>query len=267
MMSAPVDPFFYEKLGVNFTDSNVTNIQQQGQVIHSKGSMWSKRRLKTLIQKNEFDKLPKTENDVVLTYQEFKSLFEKAHPTIHFGHCEGFNEFESENLSIVGTPIPHPFMVFFYAHAFNLESITQEKRMRKVEFDGFPFRMYTYVDENLAPIEIRFARMQIDQLVGRARTLRNDCVVSVSSGIPPSDTTIQRKDSFWIRFESLFWLWLLDRFHGKEADGWTDWAIPSILKIRLQAARWSNVSIGWESATLDFRIPNHYHGEFDPGSG
>lgn len=203
MMSATVDPFFYEKLGVNFTDSNVTNIQQQGQVIHSKGSMWSKRRLKTLIQKNEFDKLPKTENDVVLTYKEFKSLFEKAHPTIHFGHCEGFNELESENLSIVGTPIPHPFMVFFYAHAFNLESITQEKRMRKVEFDGFPFRMYTYVDENLAQIEIRLARMQIDQLVGRARTLRNDCVVSVSSGIPPSDTTIQRKDSFWIRVSIL----------------------------------------------------------------
>ena len=193
IMSATVDPFFYEKLGLKFTGYNVTNIEQKGQVIHYKGPMWSKKRLKTLKQKKEFNKLPKTGNDVVLTYKEFKSLFPKAHPTIHIGHCEGFNELKSQNLSIVGTPIPHPFLVFLYAKALNVEYVTQQKGMRTVELDDCHFRMYTFLDDNLCQIEIRLARMQIDQLVGRARTLRNNCVVSVYSGIPPSDRTLEKK--------------------------------------------------------------------------
>lgn len=85
-------------------------------------------------QNKELDKLPQTNNDVVLTYKEFKHLFPKSYPTIHFGHCEGFNELTSENISIIGTPITNPFLVFLYAKSLNLDYSTQKMKMTELNF-------------------------------------------------------------------------------------------------------------------------------------
>ena len=44
--------------------------------------------------------------------------------------------------------------------------------------------MYTYIDEGLAQIETRLARAQIEQAIGRSRTIRTDATVKVYSIIP-----------------------------------------------------------------------------------
>ena len=48
----------------------------------------------------------------------------------------------------------------------------------------YHFKMYTLQNNHLAQIEIRLARMHLDQAIGRARAIRESCSVTVYSKTP-----------------------------------------------------------------------------------
>lgn len=79
-----------------------------------------------------------------------------------------------------------------YARSMGLEPIASDynKKLREVVLDGYRFKMYTFQNDHLAQIEIRLARMHLDQAIGRSRAIRESCSVTVYSKIPCQQTDI-----------------------------------------------------------------------------
>jgi hypothetical protein len=178
LFSGSVDEWFYKRLFPNRTFLKVDNAMNAGQVFHYAGKAYTKNQLK----KGQIPELDP--NDMVITYKDYKHLFQNSHPTIHFGSVEGFNTLIGKNLSIVGTPVPNPRVTQLYAHVLGYETNNQAKCFRSICINQSVVEMYTFKDEVLAQIEIRIARMQLLQAIGRARTVLENCRVTVYTRVP-----------------------------------------------------------------------------------
>jgi hypothetical protein len=77
-----------------------------------------------------------------------------------------------------------------YAKALGLDYTNQEKEYRSFLLDNYRFDMYTYTDENLAKIELKLTQMELEQAVGRGRTVRTDAQLELFSKVPIDSTDI-----------------------------------------------------------------------------
>ena len=188
MLSATADPFFYKNLYPNITYNQLPLVENKVKVIQYTNCMFSKNQMK---RANCF--LPEVGNSKVITYKEMKHLFPtKNQCELHFGNLEGRDLLKGQDITIIGTPVPPPVVTELYAALLGIKATLSNriKKLRLVELDGFKFKMYTYVDEGLTQIEIRLARAQIEQAIGRARTIRSDAKVKVYSNIPCKQSDI-----------------------------------------------------------------------------
>jgi hypothetical protein len=193
LLSGTFDDFFYSKILDDFNLSEVPMIPNQNSIVQYTRFMFSRRQLLDL----NF-KLPIIPDDFkVITYKEHKDLFGKdTNCELHFGNLEGIDSVNGANLVIIGTPVPPPYITFLYAKmlGFDLCLEGMKKVSRNVVIDEFVFRMFTFSSDDLAQIEVRLARMQIEQAIGRARSIRSDCRVILYSNIPCNQTDIFEKD-------------------------------------------------------------------------
>ena len=57
-------------------------------------------------------------------------------------------------------------------------------KYQEVEYNGFKFWFNTYDNKFLRQIQLWFINTELEQAVGRARLLRNDCTVYLYSNLP-----------------------------------------------------------------------------------
>lgn len=113
-----------------------------------------------------------------ITFKKYSSDLD-----IHFGNSEGCDFLAGENLAVVGTP--HMNECVYKLMAYCMGGKTDGAvHFRPVEYNGFKFWFSTYENELLRHIQFWLIESELEQCVGRARLLRNNCTVYLFSNFP-----------------------------------------------------------------------------------
>ena len=189
IMSATVSPEIYRKLypDVEFEVFDISNVQQSGQIIQYTENSYSRLSLKNK-GKSLSDEL---EEDNVITFKGYKHLFKNPVNDIHFGNCSGYDTLNGQNLAVVGTPHGSIVQYYLIGKLMNIKFEMTESPMNNniVQYNGFEFTFYCFNDLDLRLIQFYIIESDLIQAVGRARTLRKDCIVEVYSNFPLPITT------------------------------------------------------------------------------
>lgn len=116
----------------------------------------------------------------VITFKKYSDSSD-----IYFGNSEGVNSMKGQDLAVIGTPHIPNFLYEMLAYQIGYET-TEKDIMRYIEVshNGFRFWFYTYKNELLRQIQFWMIESELEQSVGRARLLREDCTVYLYSDYP-----------------------------------------------------------------------------------
>jgi hypothetical protein len=102
---------------------------------------------------------------------------------------------EGKDILVIGTPYHAEFL--YKLVAFNMGiSFDEDAEMKAqlVTYNGYRFWFTTYDDENLRAIHFWMIESELEQAVGRARLLRNDCKVHLFSNFPLNQAIMKEFD-------------------------------------------------------------------------
>lgn len=120
----------------------------------------------------------------------FKMLFPNS--KIHFGKTEGFNEYKGRNIAVVGTP--HTSPVLYKLIGTMLGYCTAgEMKPRKIKRNGYSFLFMTYSNKEMQNLQLFFIESELEQAIGRARLLNEECTVYVFSNYPCQQAELQQE--------------------------------------------------------------------------
>ncbi|MBR1529935.1 MAG: DEAD/DEAH box helicase family protein [Oscillospiraceae bacterium] len=123
----------------------------------------------------------------------FKNIEQEFNTKYHFGNVEGLNSLSGKNLSVIGLPNKPDFVYCLYGMRAGLElTQTQNMHHQRIEWNGYSFSLNTFKDKTLQDVQIWMLSSQLEQAVGRARLLRNDCTVTVYAGFPVEQAEFRR---------------------------------------------------------------------------
>jgi len=197
ILSATIPIDFYKKLypNIEFESINIRNVEQVGKVVQYTGRSCSRSGLERYGKSISDEVGDKT----VITFQRLKELFNNPTQDIHFGNCSGYDYLSGKDLTVVGTPHRNNIEYFLLAKLMGVkfDYFNSLFRYQKIEYNGFKFMFNTFDNEELRNIQIPLIESDLIQAVGRARTLRNECIAEVYSGLPLSisDEFIIKKKS------------------------------------------------------------------------
>jgi hypothetical protein len=105
----------------------------------------------------------------------------------YFGTAIGRDHLKGKDINIIGTPHKPDFL--YKLLAFSMDFDVDESAMVKpcqVRHNGYQFRFTTFDEkyEGLRKIQFWIIESELEQAVGRARLLRNDCTVNLFSNFP-----------------------------------------------------------------------------------
>lgn len=131
---------------------------------------------------NILDKLKeRIEEDTVITFKAYEEQFDTVY---HFGNTEGVNCLAGKNLSVIGIPNVRDYVYGLYGMLASADVQDDVMSQYLTEHNGYEFYLHTYKDPLLRRFQLWMISSQLEQAVGRARLLRNDCVVKVFAGFP-----------------------------------------------------------------------------------
>ncbi len=108
---------------------------------------------------------------------------------LHFGNTEGSNMLEGQDILVVGTPYHAEFIYKLAALSMGLEFDEDEKmELQTINYNGYRFQFTTFQDEGLRKVHLWMIESELEQAVGRARLLRNECTVHLFSSFPLSQS-------------------------------------------------------------------------------
>lgn len=197
ILSATIPIEFYKKLypNIEFESIDIRNVEQIGKIIQYTGRSCSR---------NGMERYGKSISDevgdkTVITFRRLKGLFSNPTQDIHFGNCSGYDYLSGKDLTVVGTPHRNNIEYFLLAKLMGVkfDYFNSPFRYQKIEYNGFKFMFNTFHNEDLRKIQLPLIESDLIQAVGRARTLRNECLAEVYSGLPLSiaDEFIIKKKS------------------------------------------------------------------------
>jgi len=110
----------------------------------------------------------------------------KTMPNWYFGNLEGLDELAGQDIAIVGANHRPEVVYHMYAAALGHKPTRLESHLsyQTVVHNGYKFSFMTYDEDSfLRTIQMWLLESDLVQAVGRARTLRNDCIVHVFSDL------------------------------------------------------------------------------------
>lgn len=115
-------------------------------------------------------------NNEVIT---FKSIEQEFHTRYHFGNVEGMNHLHGKNLDVVG--LPNLDETVYCLYGMRAGAVIQKSAMypQRIVYRDKSFYLNTYKNQVLQMIQTWLISSQLEQAVGRARLLREDCTVTV----------------------------------------------------------------------------------------
>lgn len=189
IMSATVPVELYKRLYPNrkFKVFDHRNVEQIGKVVQHTERSCSRISLEKF--KEEISQ--KVTGLPVITFKKFKHSFDSSCQDMHFFNCSGSDLLKGRDIAVVGTPHGSIIQYFLMAKMMGIEFEIKDGMMnnRTVRHRGFKFTFYCFENENLRDIQFHIIESNLVQAVGRARTLREDCTVSLYSNFPLYITT------------------------------------------------------------------------------
>ncbi|MBE6904674.1 MAG: hypothetical protein E7476_00125 [Ruminococcaceae bacterium] len=123
----------------------------------------------------------------------FKNYDPKAGmDSLHIGATEGNNLYTGQNIVIVGTP-HMPDFLYKLVGLFLGFDISSNLTVQEIEHNGFRLRFCAYENEQLRHLQLWYIESELEQCIGRARLLRNDCTVYLYSNFPVKQTTLEEE--------------------------------------------------------------------------
>ena len=109
--------------------------------------------------------------------------------SLHFGNTEGSNTLEGQDILVVGTPYHAEFLYKLAAFSMGMDFDEDEKMtLQDVTYNGYTFKFTTFENEELRAVHFWMLESELEQAVGRARLLRNECSVHLFSNFPLSQS-------------------------------------------------------------------------------
>lgn len=125
----------------------------------------------------------------IITFKKFEVGVEENFNSagIHFGNSTGLNGLEGRDLAVIGTPYrveEYYKLIACYLGADVNQEGDKRPSLRRAEYKGNSFLITTYRDPLLGEVQLYSIESELEQCVGRARLLRQDCSVYVFSCFP-----------------------------------------------------------------------------------
>lgn len=181
IMSATVDSTLYQMLysrrKIHFYECR--KAKYMGKVIQYTDYSYSR----FFFNENEqiVDELRKrTENQVVIT---LNCIEDKFNTKYHFGNVEGLNDNRGKDIAVIGLPNLNNVVYALYAMRMGYMGDVH-MCCRRIKYNNCDFRLNTFEDKIIRRIQLWLLSSQLEQAVGRARLLRENCTVTVFSGFP-----------------------------------------------------------------------------------
>lgn len=133
----------------------------------------------------EDEELLKTAKSIVgeIPIITFKSQKDE-NDELNFGNTEGHNCYEGKDIAVVGTPHLNEIVYKMYAVALEVDIADKQMKYQEIERNNFKFWFMTYDNEDLRDIQIWLIESELEQAIGRARLLRNNCSVFLFANYP-----------------------------------------------------------------------------------
>jgi hypothetical protein len=184
ILSATAPIPIYEKLfGDRLEVIDIGNVKNQGNVEQHTNRSFSR---SSLTKAGLEDVKELVGNKPVITFQSFSDKINSDNLEIHYGNCEGFDSLKGSDIVVLGTPHLNNIVYFLYAKVLGITLDDEGCLMRhqKIEWNGFRFMFMSFNDEQLRNIQLSLIESELQQAVGRARTIRTDAKVMVYSNLP-----------------------------------------------------------------------------------
>lgn len=130
------------------------------------------------------------DNNVVITFKDIEKEFNTIY---HFGNTEGLNLLKGKNLAVIGLPNLNEIVYCLYAMRAGSELKRSKMYPHRIEYNNRNFYLNSYQDKILQKIQTWILSSQLEQAVGRARLLRENCIVTVYSGFPVEQAELRWK--------------------------------------------------------------------------
>ncbi len=127
----------------------------------------------------------------VITYSDSKCLFNNPVQDLYFGQCTGIGAWKGNDIAVVGTYHRNNAYYLLFA-AVKGQTYTNEQTSMSQQLitrNGMRFKFMTYDDEYLRVIQLALIESELNQAVGRARTLREKATVKLVSNYPLRNET------------------------------------------------------------------------------
>ena len=182
ILSASVNEKLYEDVsggGERVRFWNVPDAKYKGHVIQYTAHTMSRKCIKAAGPEKVLQKVKEIAGDVpVISFKMIDTDLD-----IHFGKTEGFDNLKGKDIAIVGTPHNRPALYKLLGEALGYNtagSITNHR----VERNNYEFRIMTFADKSMRNLQLFLIETELEQAIGRARVLREDCTVYVFSNYP-----------------------------------------------------------------------------------
>jgi hypothetical protein len=110
---------------------------------------------------------------------------------LHFGNTAGCDYLKGKNIDVIGTPHQPEWIYKLFAYSLG-HKVNEKLKNRTVDHNGYRFQFMTYKDEFLRAIQFYIIESELEQAIGRARLLREYCIVNLFSNFPVRQANFMR---------------------------------------------------------------------------
>ncbi len=128
---------------------------------------------------------------VVITFSCIENDFNTRY---HFGNVEGINNLKGRNLAVIGLPNVDDVVYCLYGMRMGTDVGKANMYPQRITYKNKSFYLNTYKNEVLQMIQTWIISSQLEQAVGRARLLREECTVMVFAGFPVEQAEYHDKE-------------------------------------------------------------------------
>lgn len=181
VLSATADRYIYTSYfgGERVDFHTCKTAKYKGRLIQYFDNSYSRRYIET--NSYAYDDIKKTIGDIPkITFKKYTA----DENGIHFGNSEGYNCMKGQDMAVIGTPHMADFLYILLAYQIGYSGENDKLRYQEVTYNGYKFWFCTYSNELLRRIQFWMIESELEQSVGRARLLREDCTVWLFSDFP-----------------------------------------------------------------------------------
>lgn len=195
--ATPAPKFFYENIfNKEIVVNKVPFVELQGKLIQYTDMYCFRKNLAEKDYLERIEQIKKIEKvDNIISYKAFN---DELSSILNFGNLEGINEYQGKDMIIAGTYIVNPVACQLIAHMFDTHNIGFEVELvkqRKVIFNDIEQKFTTFENENAKNYQLWQCWKTMEQAIGRARLVSNNCkVVLLSKMIHPLAITTTYDD-------------------------------------------------------------------------